>query len=65
MRFFDKCTRFVQEVDNNASAVSEVDKFKQGPEMRRVTEKIADHLRVPHSLITHGQICRNTACLCC
>ncbi|XP_033468717.1 multiple inositol polyphosphate phosphatase 1-like [Epinephelus lanceolatus] len=53
MRFFDKCTRFVQEVDNNTSAVSEVDKFKQGPEMRRVTEKIADHLRVPHSLITH------------
>ncbi|XP_051281713.1 multiple inositol polyphosphate phosphatase 1a isoform X3 [Dicentrarchus labrax] len=53
MRFFDQCTRFVEEVDNNMSAVVEVNKFKQGPEMRRVQEKIADRLRVPHSLITH------------
>ncbi|KAF1375650.1 hypothetical protein PFLUV_G00222390 [Perca fluviatilis] len=52
MRFFDQCTRFVQEVDKNSSALSEVDKFKQGPEMRRVTEKIADHLRVPYNNIT-------------
>ncbi|TDH01394.1 hypothetical protein EPR50_G00179410 [Perca flavescens] len=52
MRFFDQCTRFVQEVDNNPSALSEVDKFKQGPEMRRVTEKIADRLRVPYNNIT-------------
>ncbi|XP_054456443.1 multiple inositol polyphosphate phosphatase 1a [Anoplopoma fimbria] len=49
MRFFDQCTRFVEEVDNNPSALSEVDKFRQGPEMRRVTEKIADRLRVPYS----------------
>nr|XP_046258382.1 multiple inositol polyphosphate phosphatase 1-like isoform X2 [Scatophagus argus] len=53
MRFFDQCTRFVQEVDNNVSAVFEVNKFKQGPEMRRVQEKIADRLRVSHSIITH------------
>ncbi|XP_074502158.1 multiple inositol polyphosphate phosphatase 1-like [Sebastes fasciatus] len=52
MRFFDQCTRFVQEVDNNPSALSEVDKFKQGPEMRRVQEKVADRLGAPHSLIT-------------
>ncbi|XP_034753462.1 multiple inositol polyphosphate phosphatase 1-like [Etheostoma cragini] len=52
MRFFDQCTRFVQEVENNPSALSEVDKFKQGPEMRRVTEKIADRLRVPYNTIT-------------
>ncbi|XP_032397317.1 multiple inositol polyphosphate phosphatase 1 [Etheostoma spectabile] len=52
MRFFDQCTRFVQEVENNPSALSEVDKFKQGPEMRRVREKIADRLRVPYSNIT-------------
>nr|XP_046258383.1 multiple inositol polyphosphate phosphatase 1-like [Scatophagus argus] len=52
MRFFDQCTRFVQEVDNNPSALSEMDKFKQGPEMRRVQEKIADRLRVQYSLIT-------------
>ncbi|XP_018552366.1 multiple inositol polyphosphate phosphatase 1 [Lates calcarifer] len=52
MRFFDKCTRFVQEVDNNPSALTEVDKFKQGPEMKRVQEKIADRLRVPYNTIT-------------
>ncbi|XP_074531291.1 multiple inositol polyphosphate phosphatase 1-like [Halichoeres trimaculatus] len=53
MRFFDLCTRFVEEVDKNASAVEEVEKFKQGPEMRRVQQKIADRLGVPYSLITH------------
>uniref|UniRef100_A0A3Q3WLH6 Multiple inositol polyphosphate phosphatase 1 n=1 Tax=Mola mola TaxID=94237 RepID=A0A3Q3WLH6_MOLML len=53
MRFFDQCKRFVQEVDNNGSAVVEVNKFKQGPEMSRVQEKIADRLKVLHSLITH------------
>ncbi|XP_059214792.1 multiple inositol polyphosphate phosphatase 1-like [Centropristis striata] len=52
MRFFDQCTRFVQEVDNNPTALSEVDKFKEGPEMRRVTEKIADRLAVPYNSIT-------------
>ncbi|CAG6016971.1 unnamed protein product [Menidia menidia] len=52
MRFFDRCTRFLQEVDNNPSAATEVDKFKQGPEMRRVQQKIADRLGVPYSLIT-------------
>ncbi|XP_068577314.1 multiple inositol polyphosphate phosphatase 1-like [Cebidichthys violaceus] len=52
MRFFDRCTRFVQEVDKNPTALSEVDQFRQGPEMRRVTEKIADRLRVPYNDIT-------------
>nr|XP_020459214.1 multiple inositol polyphosphate phosphatase 1-like isoform X2 [Monopterus albus] len=52
MRFFEKCTRFVQEVDNNPSATTEVDLFKEGPEMRRVQEKIADRLRVPYNNVT-------------
>ncbi|KAK5854124.1 hypothetical protein PBY51_015221 [Eleginops maclovinus] len=52
MRFFDHCTRFVQEVDQNPSALSEMDKFRKGPEMRRVTEKIADRLSVPYNNIT-------------
>lgn len=54
MRFFDHCAKFVHGVDNNASAVVEVDEFKQGPEMRRVQENIARRLGVPHSLITYG-----------
>uniref|UniRef100_A0A3Q3L6Z7 Multiple inositol polyphosphate phosphatase 1-like n=1 Tax=Labrus bergylta TaxID=56723 RepID=A0A3Q3L6Z7_9LABR len=56
MRFFDQCTRFVEEVDKNPSAVAEVERFKQGPEMRRVQEKIADRLRIAYSLITHDLV---------
>ncbi|XP_062287090.1 multiple inositol polyphosphate phosphatase 1-like [Scomber scombrus] len=52
MRFFDKCTKFVEEVDNNPSALSEVEKFKKRPEMNRVQQKIADRLNVVYSLIT-------------
>lgn len=55
MRFFDQCTKFVQEVEENPEAVSEMDKFKEGPEMRRVLQKIADRLRVPYGAITAGQ----------
>lgn len=65
MRFFDLCTRFVEEVDNNPSAVSEVDKFRQGPEMRRVQEKIADRLRVPYNNITDGECWRELRKFCC
>uniref|UniRef100_A0A3B4ZS37 Multiple inositol polyphosphate phosphatase 1 n=1 Tax=Stegastes partitus TaxID=144197 RepID=A0A3B4ZS37_9TELE len=53
MRFFAQCTRFVEEVDNNPSAVAELDKFKEGPEMKRVKEKIADRLGVPSSVIPY------------
>lgn len=65
MRFFDKCTRFVQEVDNNPSAMTEVDKFKQGPELRKSQEEIADLLTVQYRFITHRLICRKTAFLNC
>lgn len=56
MRFFDQCTKFVENVNNNPSAMAELDKFKLGPEMRRVQEKIADRLRVQYNLITEGLI---------
>ncbi|KAM9364633.1 multiple inositol polyphosphate phosphatase 1-like [Pholidichthys leucotaenia] len=52
MRFFDNCKRYVNEVDDNPSALPELDKFKQGPEMRRVQQKIADRINVPYSFIT-------------
>lgn len=55
MRFFDQCTRFVQEVEDNPEALSEMEKFRQGPEMRRVQEKVADRLGVPYNNITYGQ----------
>ncbi|KAM4607956.1 multiple inositol polyphosphate phosphatase 1a [Polymixia lowei] len=53
MRFFDQCTKFVEDVDKNPSALDEVDKFKSGPEMKRVQEKIADRLGVPYNLINY------------
>ncbi|XP_028324396.1 multiple inositol polyphosphate phosphatase 1-like [Gouania willdenowi] len=52
MRFFDQCTRFVEEVEDNPLAMTERDKFVEGPEMTRVQQKIADRLGVPYSLIT-------------
>lgn len=54
MRFYTQCARLVQGVDKNASALIEIDRFNQGSEMKRVQEKIANQLRVPHSLISYG-----------
>ncbi|KAH1167537.1 multiple inositol polyphosphate phosphatase 1 [Mauremys mutica] len=47
MRFFEHCEKFVTFVEENATAMYEVDAFKQGPEMKRVLEKIAATLCVP------------------
>ncbi|XP_043406926.1 multiple inositol polyphosphate phosphatase 1 isoform X2 [Chelonia mydas] len=47
MRFFDHCEKFVTCVEENATAMYEVDAFKQGPEMKKVLEKIAATLCVP------------------
>ncbi len=55
MRYFDKCERFVKEVESNKSALEEVKHFNEGPEMKRVMEKIADRLEVPYASVTDGQ----------
>lgn len=52
MRFFDQCKKFLTEVSDNPTALSELDKFNLGPEMMRVQEKIADRLGVPYHDIT-------------
>ncbi|XP_037127047.1 multiple inositol polyphosphate phosphatase 1-like [Syngnathus acus] len=52
MKYFNLCPKFLKEVVNNPLALSEVDEFKKGPEMRRVREKIANQLRVPAKNIT-------------
>lgn len=54
MRFYTQCARLVQEVEKNASALIEIDRFNQGSDMKSVQEKIANKLRVPHSLISYG-----------
>ncbi|XP_048843450.1 multiple inositol polyphosphate phosphatase 1b [Brienomyrus brachyistius] len=52
MRFFDHCRRFIDDVENNESALKEVDLFKSSAEMKLVQEKMADRLQVPQSHIT-------------
>ncbi|XP_077115014.1 multiple inositol polyphosphate phosphatase 1 [Ranitomeya variabilis] len=47
MRFFDHCEKFVAQVEDNDTAMHEVDKFKEGPEMRRVLHKISNLLSIP------------------
>ncbi|NP_001071025.1 multiple inositol polyphosphate phosphatase 1a [Danio rerio] len=56
MRYFDQCERFVKEVENNKSALEEVKRFNEGPEMKRVMEKMADRLDVPYSSINDDSV---------
>ncbi|XP_030058941.1 multiple inositol polyphosphate phosphatase 1 [Microcaecilia unicolor] len=49
MRFFDHCPRFMTYIEENDTAMHQVDAFKEGPEMMRVLEKIASALHVPVS----------------
>lgn len=61
MRYFDQCERFVKEVENNKSALEEVKRFNEGPEMKRAMEKMADRLEVPYASITDGLCCHNVS----
>ncbi|XP_072279860.1 multiple inositol polyphosphate phosphatase 1 [Pyxicephalus adspersus] len=47
MRFFDHCEKFIVQVEDNDTAMHEVDKFKIGPEMQKVIRKVATLLGVP------------------
>ncbi|KAG9466377.1 hypothetical protein GDO78_016717 [Eleutherodactylus coqui] len=47
MRFFDHCEKFVAQVEENDTAMYEVDEFKEGPEMKRVLRKISNLLSIP------------------
>nr|XP_056706174.1 multiple inositol polyphosphate phosphatase 1 [Euleptes europaea] len=47
MRFFDLCEKFVRDVDKNNEAMRELDDFKEGPEMKKVVERIANKLCLP------------------
>ncbi|XP_051883820.1 multiple inositol polyphosphate phosphatase 1b isoform X2 [Pristis pectinata] len=46
LRFFESCQKFVRLVENNGSALHQVEIFKQGPEMERVIHKMAQKLGV-------------------
>lgn len=54
MRFFDQCKKFIENVENNKTALQEVDLFKSSDEMKKVQKRIADRLQIPHSHMTSG-----------
>ncbi|KTG39637.1 hypothetical protein cypCar_00023447 [Cyprinus carpio] len=56
MRYFEQCKRFVKEVENNDSALEELQRFNDGPEMKRIVEKMADRLEVPYANITDESV---------
>ncbi|NXW00526.1 MINP1 phosphatase, partial [Fregetta grallaria] len=47
MRFFDRCAKFVALVEENEAAMCQVNAFKEGPEMKKVLEKVASALCLP------------------
>ncbi|NWX89377.1 MINP1 phosphatase, partial [Nothoprocta ornata] len=47
LRFFEHCEKFVALVEENATAMHQVEAFKEGPEMRRVLERVAGALCLP------------------
>ncbi|XP_039870016.1 multiple inositol polyphosphate phosphatase 1b [Simochromis diagramma] len=52
MRFFDRCRGYVEGVENNRTALLEVEKFKHGEEMEGVRRRMADRLGLPHHRLT-------------
>lgn len=60
MRFFDRCRGYVEGVENNRTALLEVEKFKHGEEMEGVRRRMADRLGLPHHRLTPGLLCPHT-----
>ncbi|KAI4893557.1 hypothetical protein NFI96_021356, partial [Prochilodus magdalenae] len=52
MRFFDQCKRFVEDVENNKTALKEVELFKSSVQMDEVRRRMASRLQIPLSQIT-------------
>ncbi|GAA6092235.1 multiple inositol polyphosphate phosphatase 1b [Tachysurus ichikawai] len=52
MRFFDQCKRFVEGIENNKTALKEVNLFKSSPKMGEVCRRMAGCLQIPHTQIT-------------
>ncbi|XP_025050479.1 multiple inositol polyphosphate phosphatase 1 [Alligator sinensis] len=47
MRFFDHCEKFITCIEENRTALHQVDAFKNGSKMQNVLEKIANTLCLP------------------
>lgn len=55
MRFFDHCAKFVRLVEENDTAMGQVNAFKEGPEMKKVLEKVASALCLPVEELNAGK----------
>lgn len=55
MRFFDHCAKFVAMVEENDKAMCQVTAFKEGPEMKKVLEKVASALCLPVEELNAGK----------
>lgn len=54
LRFFEHCRGYVEGVENNRTALQEVDKFKHGEEMEALRRKTARRLGLHHQRFTTG-----------
>ncbi|XP_068455346.1 multiple inositol polyphosphate phosphatase 1b [Clinocottus analis] len=52
LRFFDRCRGYVEAVQKNLTALTEVKKFKTGPEMENVRKRTAERLGLHPQLLT-------------
>ncbi|XP_034050148.1 multiple inositol polyphosphate phosphatase 1b [Thalassophryne amazonica] len=52
MRFFERCRYYVEGVENNHTALMEVEKFKHGEEMEGVRRRMANRLGLPLQRLT-------------
>ncbi|XP_058477716.1 multiple inositol polyphosphate phosphatase 1b isoform X2 [Solea solea] len=52
MRFFDRCRGYVEGVENNLTALQEVEKFKHGEEMEGVRRRMTERLNLHHEHLT-------------
>ncbi|XP_043568317.1 multiple inositol polyphosphate phosphatase 1b isoform X2 [Chiloscyllium plagiosum] len=54
LRFFDHCQKFINRVENNNTALHQVELFKRGPEMERVMRNMGKKLGIsPEALTTN------------
>ncbi|XP_054860855.1 multiple inositol polyphosphate phosphatase 1-like isoform X1 [Amphiprion ocellaris] len=52
MRFFERCRGYVEGVENNRTALMEVEKFQHGEEMEAVRRRMAERLGLPQHRLT-------------
>ncbi|XP_067858652.1 multiple inositol polyphosphate phosphatase 1b [Heptranchias perlo] len=56
LRFFDHCQKFINLVENNQTAMHQVEIFKKGPEMERVMSNMAKKLGISPENITTNMV---------